>query len=116
MFMFLTPSIAHRIVFDLRVFKAPLQRRCDSCRRGIPEEIRKSSNYERKRVAPQLGSYCELLVELISWPDKPDANNVEHNFSGRPNQRRILMNLMRLALSLLGIRSTASICEREKDY
>jgi len=99
----------------LRVFKVPLQRRY---RRGSPEEIRKSSNNERKRVAPQLGSYCGLLGELISWPDKPDANNFEHNFSGRPNQSRILMNLIRLALyiGLPGIRSTTSICEWERDY
>ena len=71
-------------------------------------------------MAPQLESYCILLGELISWPDKPDANNVEDNFSGRPEQRRILMNLIRLAFSIHvhvpGIRSTASICEWERDY
>ena len=54
-----------------------------------------------------MGSYCELLAELINWPDKPDSNNVKHNFSVRPNQRRLLMNLIRLALGLPGIRNTA---------
>jgi len=34
----------------------------------------------------------------MCWSDNPDANNVEHNYSGRPNQRRLLMKLIRLAL------------------
>ena len=56
-----------------------------------------------------------MLKELISWPDNPDAYNVEHNYNGRPNQRRVIMKLIRLALGLPGIRNTASICEWDRN-
>ena len=55
------------IIPYLRIFKAPLQelviQRCSQ--RGSPKEIRMSPDSERKMVAAQLGSYCELLGEVI---------------------------------------------------
>jgi len=50
----------------------------------------------RRRHVDPVRILLRIAGEIMCWPDKPDANNVERNFSGRPNQRRILMKRIRL--------------------